>query len=1176
MDTERWHRVGDIFERVLSTPPEQRQSVLQSLCDGDAELQQLVVSMLDSQESPRRADAFRSTPAGASSTSAPDPLTATDAYEAGARIGPWRLVSKIGIGGMGVVWLAERADGQFKQRAALKLIKRGMDSEAVLGRFLRERQILARLDHPNIAHLLDGGIAPDGRPYFAMEYVEGLPLLTYCAEHQLKLEERLGLFLGICAALKFAHAQHIVHRDIKPSNILVTANGGIKLLDFGIAKLLQPDADDDTGDTLTRTQREQPMTPAYAAPEQIAGGEISVATDVYALGGVFYELLTGRRPHDFSGAVDAGEVLEIILATDPVPPGRLKLESAPVPPARLRGDLDTIALTALKQMPARRYASVAAFAADIDSYLNGKPIAAKRDHVLYRSYKFLRRNRMSVATSLAFALIAVLIAALVLREGATSDATGASLAIVDFHDFAPGQEQYDGLAPILANMLATELTQGDAIHTLPDELVHDAQSGLPAPAARGYGKESLATLRKRLNADLILVGSYYVSGARGDESLRLDLTLQDARNGAERATATQTRGLGELSAIVAAAGADLRSKLGLKRLPGEIEQQTRRAQPPSTDVAQQMGSALAALRRNDPARAKDDLLNAQISAPAYAPIYVALAQAWGELGYDGKAKAAALQAQRYSENLPVPQRLAISRQVAVQGRDWAGAVALDRQMLQLSPSDPEGHLRLIDDLLEASKPDEAEAALMRLRKLFGDDPRTELLATKLARTRGDPNAQAEYARRALELARGLDQLGLQAQAERQLGIALNRLGKRDEAEALLRRSIDDYQHAANPRGEAGARTSLANLQFTANQTRAANEEYERALAIFQRIGDRGGLAASYGNMGNLLLLHGDRDAAEAAYRRALVISQEIGDLTGEAQAVSSLAYLEIDDSAGDATLDLANQAIVLNDRAGARSRHAFALSNYANALRLRGDLDKASQACTQAQQEAKSSNDANRVMQVDIVCADIALDRGEIASAIAMYDQLAEAATRNKNLDVLADAELRAARVATVAGHRDAADEKLKRVIERSSGAERLADEARAQSLLALNAQGSGDTAKRNRAASRARELRDTITMHMDGMQVDILLAQLPGQSDAVSRLLNLAEDAEKRQWLPLALEARLAAWRLLKQARDPSADMQRDRLEKLASRHGFNWILQQLHAQDATAAASNHFFGGG
>ncbi|TLY53455.1 MAG: serine/threonine protein kinase, partial [Gammaproteobacteria bacterium] len=156
--------------------------------------------------------------------------------------------------------------------------------------------------------------------YFAMEYVEGLPLLTYCAEHQLKLEERLSLFLGICAALKFAHAQHVVHRDIKPSNILVTANGGIKLLDFGIAKLLQAAADDDTGGTLTRTQREQPMTPAYAAPEQIGGGEVTQATDVYALGGVFYELLTGRRPHDFSGAADAGDVLKMILATDPVAP----------------------------------------------------------------------------------------------------------------------------------------------------------------------------------------------------------------------------------------------------------------------------------------------------------------------------------------------------------------------------------------------------------------------------------------------------------------------------------------------------------------------------------------------------------------------------------------------------------------------------------------------------------------------------------------------------------------------------------------------------------------------------------------------------------------------------------------------------------------------------------------
>ena len=259
MDTQRWERAGNIFEKLLDAPDEQRTALLETLCGDDAEMRDIVASMLHSETS---ALAFeRAYPLKRVNTG--ETTSEVDAPPADARVGPWRLVSELGRGGMGVVWLAERADGQFEQRAALKLIKRGMDSDAVLKRFLRERQILARLDHPHIAHLLDGGLTADGRPYFAMEYVEGSPLLRYCHEHAATLERRLRLFLDVCEALQYAHANHVVHRDLKPSNVMVTPGGTVKLLDFGIAKLL--DSGDGTVETITH--RERPMTPAYAAPE---------------------------------------------------------------------------------------------------------------------------------------------------------------------------------------------------------------------------------------------------------------------------------------------------------------------------------------------------------------------------------------------------------------------------------------------------------------------------------------------------------------------------------------------------------------------------------------------------------------------------------------------------------------------------------------------------------------------------------------------------------------------------------------------------------------------------------------------------------------------------------------------------------------------------------------------
>ncbi|HST29049.1 MAG TPA: serine/threonine-protein kinase, partial [Rudaea sp.] len=309
------------------------------------------------------------------------------------RIGPWRVLRELGRGGMGVVCLAERADSAFEQRAALKLVKRGMDSDAVLARFLRERQILARLEHPHIAHLIDGGIAADGRPYFAMEYVEGEPLLAHCAGKSANLGQRLGLFLDICAAVQFAHGQLIVHRDIKPSNILVTAADEAKLLDFGIAKLL----DDSQVGTIDAQQR--PMTPAYAAPEQLRGEPVTTATDIYALGGVLYELLSGVRAVAAADASTPQAALRALESGHLPAPSKAASADAPVPPRLLRGDLDTIVIKALQRDPRRRYATVAAFADDLQRYLAGRPIAARRDSAGYRLRKFVGRHRIGMAAS---------------------------------------------------------------------------------------------------------------------------------------------------------------------------------------------------------------------------------------------------------------------------------------------------------------------------------------------------------------------------------------------------------------------------------------------------------------------------------------------------------------------------------------------------------------------------------------------------------------------------------------------------------------------------------------------------------------------------------------------------------------------------------------------------------
>jgi tetratricopeptide (TPR) repeat protein len=1163
VDTQRWLRAGDIFDRVFAAPRAERSALLDELCRTDPDLKQIVASMLDAEESAlefeQAAAAIVGQGGGATTTEnagdGPLPLP--------GRIGPWRLVEKLGDGGMGVVWLAERADGQFEQRAALKLIKRGMDSDAVLARFLRERQILARLQHPNIAHLLDGGITDDGRPYFAMEYVDGKALLRYCHDNDLKLEDRIRLFLDVCAAVQFAHRHYVVHRDLKPSNVLVTANGEVKLLDFGIAKVL---VDSGTGEpTLTQAKRERPMSPAYAAPEQFSGGTITEATDIYALGCVLYQLLTDKYAYDFRGVSRPDDMRRIIEASDPTPPSRLRLTAPPVPPKHLRGDLDTIVLAALKHDPARRYPSVAAFAEDLRNYLDGKPISARRDHLLYRGYKYIRRHRVGVAATVAVVLIAVaaVLFELRVRTPGGPPASGTSLAIVDFSNLSQGP-QNAWIAEALASELATELTVGGILHTLPGELVRPAHADLPAPTAGGYGPESLQKLQKRLDADYVLSGSYLVIGAGDAATLRVDVALQEARSGADLAHFAQSDALAELPKLVEKAGAELRGKLQLTAGSATELQQVARAQPSTYELSRRMGIAQEALHNSDPARARDELLNAVVVAPDYAPAYLLLARAYKTLGYDAKALAEAQRAAANSSNLPPAQQLQIKREVAVQRAEWVDALAADRRLLELDPKDPDFHLALVSDLLNSGNPDAADAALATLRELPGsDDPRIELAAVDIARTRGDLKAYREHAQKALESAQARDETGLVAHARRQLGIALDQTGESDRAAALFREAIADFQRIDNPGGEAGARTSLGLLLQRTNQKLEAMEEYERALAIYQRIGDQDGLAAIYSNIARVLWERGDREAAETAAHRVLEIRTEMSDVAGQAWATLALAQLQLDDAASDAALASYRDAIALDERAGEGLHHQSVLREYSDALWLRGNLEEARDVCARALAEAQQLSNPGAISDTGVQCAIIERDGGDMAEAVRQLEHAGKIAESSGNAQAVTQVNLVLGQIEAASGAPAEACQRLERAIEQFRSAGETAFEAEAQARIALCYLQLNRPQESKSAASRAQELRSSITIRRQATIVDCLLAELLGENGeharAASRLLDLAGDAEKRQWTALELEARLAALPFFDS--EPARAQQRDRVLQKARQHGFVWILRRIDA---------------
>jgi serine/threonine protein kinase len=429
---ERWAQIRQIFDAALERPPQDRAAYLRAVCARDDELRREVENLLESHDT---STDFLSTPAaqlGQAMFARGDSFRGNDAddYPKGYRVGSYEFERRIGRGGMGSVWLASRADHEFKKQVAIKMVRRGTDSQEILRRFRIERQLLAGLDHPNIARLIDGGSTPDGLPFLVMEYVQGTRIDQYCESRKLPISERLQLFRAVCSAVQYAHQNLVVHRDIKTGNILVTAEGVPKLLDFGIAKLLPGDS---SSVDLSQTRPGlRPMTLDYASPEQVRGEPITTATDVYSLGVLLYKLLTGKMPYGVEGrsqtalwhAITEKEPLKpstvvLVDGKTAVPDATQKLEAVSETRdsarkrlrKKLAGDLDSIILKALRKEPHHRYTSAEQFSGDIQRYLDGRPVIARIDTPGYRLVKSLKRDGEGVAAAFVIGAALISIAA---------------------------------------------------------------------------------------------------------------------------------------------------------------------------------------------------------------------------------------------------------------------------------------------------------------------------------------------------------------------------------------------------------------------------------------------------------------------------------------------------------------------------------------------------------------------------------------------------------------------------------------------------------------------------------------------------------------------------------------------------------------------------------------------
>jgi len=567
MTTARWRQIENLFNEALIFPPSERSQFLERACEGDAELLREIESLLD-HDSP-----------GERLVDIPEPLLTEATEEAGSmegrRIGSYRVIRLIGRGGMGAVYLGSRDDDEYQKYVAIKILKRGMDTDFMLSRFRQERQILANLEHPFIARLIDGGATDDGLPYLVMEYVDGVPITDYCDAKQLSVPERIRLFNMVCEAVQHAHQNLVVHRDIKPGNILTTKEGIPKLLDFGIAKMIDPGYN--SGVTITQGEYRM-FTPDYASPEQVMGLPVNTASDVYSLGAVLYQLLTGTRAHRFT-STSPTDLERAICQVEPMRPGLAAANNERLPAASrkqlkrlLSGDLDNIVLTALRKEPQRRYASSSEFGDDLKRHLDGLPVLAHEDRWSYRAGKFIRRNRVAVGTLslLVVSLVAGMIATTIqARRAEQRFQIVRGLAKSMLFDLYSEMERIPGSISLRAATVRTVVNYLDALASSgsrdPELDLEIATAyervaileGHPFASNLGHGSEALTNYQKALTIfeRLSTQPAYRRQATRGLIDTHLRMATMESLFGRPASSLAHSQKASEIAGLAFAPGA---------------------------------------------------------------------------------------------------------------------------------------------------------------------------------------------------------------------------------------------------------------------------------------------------------------------------------------------------------------------------------------------------------------------------------------------------------------------------------------------------------------------------------------------------------------------------------------------------------------------------------------------
>lgn len=916
----------------------------------------------------------------------------------GKMLGHYRIVEQIGAGGMGEVYQAH--DQHLDRDVAIKILPPAILADEIQRKqFRREALLLAKLNHPYIETIYEFG-HEDGVDFSVMELIPGKSLAAILKDGALPEKVVLRLGAQFLEGLFAAHQQGVIHRDLKPANLFVTPEGRIKILDFGLAKLVHPENAADLTRSITIDTGTISGTVPYMAPEQLRGEAADVRGDIYSAGAVLYEIATGRRPFP---QTQGPQLMGAILHEPPTAPRAVN--------PQISAGLESGILKALEKVPSQRYQSAAELQAVLETLALGGSSELPREKA--SGGTSLNAARADTRDTYPFglkvfglaAIAGILFAGLfiglnvkgwrdrLLHRAPLSDAADVpmikgrpSVAVLGFKNVS-GRPEEAWVSTALSEMLTTELAVGEQLRTVPGENVARMKIDLSLPDADTYGKDTLTKIRKNLNTDEVVLGSY-VPLEKGQ--IRVDLRLQSTADGETLAAVSKKGTEEQLDELVSGAGLELREKLGAGEV-SSVEAATVKASLPSNpDAARLYAEGLAKMRVFDYLAARDLLQKAVASEPRHALAHANLAAAWASLGYDEKAAAEAKRAFDLSSNLSRQDHLLVEGHYRETTREWDKAVEIYKTLFGFFPDNLEYGLLLAQAEIRGGNATEAFTTVDSLRKLpapQNDDPRIDLVEATAAQSVADFTHQLTAATQAVNKGRATGARLLVARALVYQGIALRKLGRPKESLGLLEGARQIYSASGDKSGVAATLNSNANTLADLGDVQGAKTQYEGALAIYREIGNTVGAAKTLDNIGSVISDAGDVEGGKKLSAEALALLQETGDRHDIANTSNNLAtyYVLQGDLAG--ATKLFRQSLKLRQEIGDKSGQAGSLSNLGELLGQQGDVAGAKQAFGESLRIHQEIGEKEAtVYQLDGL-GKVLMDSGDLAGAKQRFEQ---------------------------------------------------------------------------------------------------------------------------------------------------------------------------------------------